>query len=232
MSVKRFVWVLAFVGISSGCAPLLLSAAYEPTISPTADLSCDSLRLPRAFAGIALGVITPESSSLQKATVYDFNLTYDLNRWLAVELLVGSWTLPDRPSNIPNADSNFQLTPCLAMAQIYKDFAKLRGRLYVGAGAGYAQSDYNLGSSHKQYVMDQDGLSDYDLVISDGAVFQAAVGWEAYSTADAKLNLGLELRYLSADLNMTIRRPDVPDYEASFPADKLWLIRANLTWHF
>jgi len=237
--------------VASGCGPLPFAgptgAIGAPAASlcdqeddlaalvtprPAADLSAAELTLPRFFAGVAIGTVMPESSSLQTSAVYDVNLAYDLAGWLSVEVLIGSWNVADRPSNVPPADSTLRMTPCLALVQVYRDSHRLRGRLYAGAGVGYSVNDYRLGSAHKEYVMDQDGLTDYDLIASDGPVVQAAVGWEAYSTADARLNLGLELRYVSADIDLTIRRSGLADYTIDFPADKLWMMRVNLTWHF
>ena len=219
--------------LAAGCGVSRQIASSPPEIAaaPVADLSGDDPGLPRVFMGLAYGQIFPKDRTLASGPVYDLNLAWDVNSWLTTEFAVGLWNIGDRPSGVPGADSIFEMRPLLAMLQFTGEIPRLKSRLYLGAGLGYSQNSYDLGRNHESYYEIDIGTPDYDVTADDGLVMQYAVGWEAYSTADAELNLGIELRYVTG----RVERVQWSQGAVTTAEDvdlEFYLLRFNVTWHF
>ena len=228
--------VAAALLLASGCGGTFLAADaftprdaehLPPTPEPVADLSGDLYGVSRLFTGFSLGQAYPVDSSLEKGTTYDFSLAYDVASSLAVELVLGHWDLGDEP--VPNAGSSLSTVPVLAMAQFQGEFG--RTRFYVGAGAGYAFNDYETGYGHSQAAMSDLGISSYGVEVDNALLFQYGGGLEFYSTLDAKLNLGVDARFVSGEVDTTEQLGSTGSRESTRDV-KLWLIRVGLTWHF
>jgi hypothetical protein len=228
----------ATFGDAAGVSIESVAIDDEARIAPhsVADLSGDQLFLPHFFTGFSVGNVVAFDSTLVSSPVYDVNLALDIGSHLSLEVMFGWWSIQDQPANIPGADSKLVMNPVLAFLQFYKDVPRLRSRYYVGAGIGYSTNSYDLGATHEQYVLLHDNLDDYDIDVSDGTLLKAAIGWERYSTSDAKLNLGIELSYVSGQADLRIDRTSGGTTDqyviGSFPMDNMWMFRANITWHY
>ena len=117
----------------------------------------------------------------------------------------------------------------LYWAQFQGEFG--RTRFYVGAGAGYAFNDYETGYGHSQAAMSDLGISSYGVEVDNALLFQYGGGLEFYSTLDAKLNLGVDARFVSGEVDTTEQLGSTGSRESTRDV-KLWLIRVGLTWHF
>ena len=253
-STAFMAFVLAAAALATGCGPAFLAArpgqrcgprdaaarpGAEPAEiaydlgAPVADLSGVDLGLPRFFLGLGYGELRPEDSTLARSIVYDLNFAYDLSSVLTFEVLFGLWNVGDRPVGIPDADSSLEMRPMLAMLQLYGDIQRARARVYVAVGAGYSRNTYDLGSDHAYHVENVDGIPDYTVQADDDYLLQCAVGVDKYSTADADLNLGIELRYVWGQLERLERSGST--YVRTMDQDvdlRLYLLRASVTWHF
>ena len=224
--------------LAAGCGPTFMAASphegLPPPVlqaAPVADVSGAILDLPRVFFGIGYSQLRPEDSSLTTSTVYDLNVAYDLTANLTFEFAFGLWNIPDRPVGIPEGDSDLEMRPVLGMLQLSGEVSQWKARVYVAAGGGYTVNSYALGASHRYHVENVDRVPAYSVTADDAFLWQLALGVEVYSTADAALNFGVELRYVSGEVERVERTSDtifnVDEVELN-----LYLIRANVTWHF
>jgi hypothetical protein len=193
-----------------------------------ADLSCGELNLPRFFAGVGFGQVRPVDSTLATSSVYDVNLAYDFPGGMTLEVSYGLWDVDDRPVAV--ADSILQMRPVLVTLQLTREFVGRKGRMYLGVGAGYSVNEYDLGSAHRQYMLDNLPISDYTAHADDGGLMQVTLGIELYSTADAKLNTGIEVRHVTGDAERVEYQGSNPIY-GEFDVE-FWMLRGNISWHF
>ncbi len=198
------------------------------TPRPVADLSAAEIGLARFFLGAGLGWAFPDSLSLKSGTTFELSTAFDIGRAATIEILPwGLWSLPDHP--VPGADSSLDMQPLLATLQI-RLWEGGKGRFYLGGGGGYSWNNYALGAAHRSAVMSGLGLTSYNAVASDGWLTHFVGGWEWYSTADAKLILGVELRYVMGQIDMT------QYLEAATKTDTIdlgvYTFRVGLTGHF
>ncbi len=195
---------------------------------PVADLSAVEIGLARFFLGVGLGLAYPNNLSLSSGTTFELSTAFDIAETVTIEIMPwGLWSLPDHP--MPGADSALEMQPLLATLQI-RLWEGSSGRAYIGGGGGYSWNNYSLGSTHRAAVMNALGLSSYSVAVGDGWLTHLVGGWEWYSTSDAKLNLGLELRYVMGQVDMT------QYLEASTKTDVIdlgvYTFRVSLTGHF
>ncbi len=195
---------------------------------PVADLSAAEIGLARFFLGAGFGWAFPDRLSLKSGTTFEFSAAFDIGRAATIEILPwGLWSLPDSP--VPGADSALQMQPLLATLQI-RLWEGNKGRFYLGGGGGYSWNYYALGQAHRSAVMSGLGLTSYYAVAGDGWLTHLVGGWEWYSTTDAKLILGVELRYVMG-------RIDIMQYlETATKTDTIdlgvYTFRVSLTGHF
>ena len=65
------------------------------------------------------------------------------------------------------------------------------------------------------------------------STLEFTAGLELYSTADAKLNLAIEVRYVTGKTDRTVTQNDNPMGESKSIDIKLWLpLRVSISWHF
>jgi hypothetical protein len=199
---------------------------------PVADLSGEQLGLPRLFVGLGISRISPRDSTLARSSEVplDLNISFDLSSWMTLEFLAGFWSVGDEPPEVSGADSELEMVPVLAQVQFYADVPSRKSRVYVGLGGGWSINDYHVGPVHREYKKQAESLANYDADAKDGALFQGVVGVEAYSTSDAKLNLAVEARYVFGEADK-VEILDGSERAGEFDI-KLWILRANLTWHF
>lgn len=238
-SFRAFVGLFAAAVLAAGCGSTFMAASpregLPPPVlqaAPVADVSGAILDLPRLFFGIGYAQLRPQDSSLETSVVYDLNVAYDLASSLTFELAFGLWNIADRPVGIPDgeSDSDLQMRPILGMLQLSGEASQWKARVYFAAGGGYSINSYDLGRSHRLYVESQ-GTPAYSVRADDAFLWQLALGAELYSTADAALNFGVEFRYVWGMVERVERTGDtifnVDEVELN-----LYLIRANVTWHF
>ncbi len=237
-SFRAFVGLFAVAALTAGCGSTFMTASQHdglpPAVlqaAPVADFSGAILDLPRVFFGIGYAQLRPEDSSLKTSTVYDLNVAYDLTANLTFEFSFGLWNVPDRPAGIPQGDSDLEMRPALGMLQLSGELSQLKARVYFAAGGGYSVNSYALGSKHEYHVENVDKVPDYSVRADDGFLWQLALGVELYSTADAALNFGVELRYVSGMVER-VERTDETIFNVDEVELNLYLIRANVTWHF
>lgn len=204
--------------------------AEDPPPAPAPSLCGDELALPKLFLGISAGELQPQlSPPLRPGTVYDFNVTYDLARYVSVECLIGYWNLND------GLDSSLRMNPLLLSLQlVIPAVPTARGRLYIAGGGGYFYNDYLLGEQDLQNAKEKHNVANFTYSVATASVRHAAIGFEGYSAADANVNLGIEVRYLSGRKAFQTVLGDgepIPTYPGELPLN-LWLYRVNLTWHF
>lgn len=230
--------VAATAVLAAGCGEAFLAASpreAEPVswleAVPVADLSGTDLGLPRFFLGLGYAQMHPEDSSLRTGTVYDLNVAYDMSSWLTMEFAFGLWDIGDQPVGVPGADSILEMRPALLMLQLYGEVPACKSRVYIGVGGGYSVNSYDLGGTHEYYVENVDGIPDYGVNAADATLWQLALGADIYSTADAELNLGIELRYVIGTVERVERSGETP-FNVDEVELRLYLIRANVTWHF
>lgn len=213
--------------VPSRTAPAPDLAAFDGLEAhPVADLSGMELGVARFFVGFGVSQVRPQDSTLDRSLLYDLNMVFDLSSKISLETLVGLWDIPDMP--VADAGSSLNMVPVMASLQLNL-MESSRWRAYLAGGGGWGFNDYDLGAHHRAVMVESSGKS-YAVEVDDGALVQLAAGFEFYSTEDAQLNIGLEVRYVTGGADKTERVADTPTTEE---ADiNLWLARVNLSWHF
>jgi len=194
---------------------------------PVADLTGMEIGLPRFFVGAALARAYPNDSTLDAATVYDFNMVYDISSKLALETLIGVWDFPDRP--MPGADSSLNMRPLIASLQVNL-LQSNKWRAYAVGGGGIGLNDYELGGPHRTAVMTDSGSPFFTVEADNCVLIQLGGGVELYSDADADITIALETRYIMGDAEVT-EQLDIGTTRTDREIN-IWLIRLNLSWHF